>query len=382
MKNLPRQVIFFLIIGFALLIVAIPAIISQLGSDEESSEPTTTTTSEDGGAIRVVEIRGLIGGEKEDFMEDEQVQSILEQRYGLRVDFRREGSIEMVSQPPDLNDFLWPSNEVALALFEENNSSVGDEIIFNSPIVVYSWVEVADALIAAGYVEDRGGILYMDMQAFIDYIFTIEDDDGDGPEWEDIGLADITNPINIISTDPTESNSGNMFYGLLINLLSEGSVATDETVNAVMPTVRAYYDSLGLLESSSGTLFNKYVQQGRGAYPLVIGYESQLIGFSLQNEQNLDVIQDRMRIIYPEPTVWSSHPLIALTEEGEQLIEALQDEEIQTIAWESYGFRSGFIGIDNDPAVLQVGAIPENIDVVIALPRPSVMSTLIRELSR
>jgi hypothetical protein len=77
--------------------------------------------------------------------------------------------------------------------------------------------------------------------------------------------------------------------------------------------------------------------------------------------------------LVPEPTVWSSHPYISLTDNGQLLLEALQDEKIQQIAWQKYGFRSGIMGVDNDPRILKEIHLPERIDSVTSLPVPDVM---------
>ena len=42
-------------------------------------------------------------------------------------------------------------------------------------------------------------------------------------------------------------------------------------------------------------------------------------------------------MMYPTPTVWSSHVYIALDEAGTAGIDALLDEDIQRLAWESMG---------------------------------------------
>ena len=75
-----------------------------------------------------------------------------------------------------------------------------------------------------------------------------------------------------------------------------------------------------------------------------------LVEFSLQNPKLWPKVKDKVRILYPQPTVWSSHPLIILQEQAEGLIEALQDEEIQKIAWEQHGFRSGLAGQSRRPS--------------------------------
>ena len=42
-------------------------------------------------------------------------------------------------------------------------------------------------------------------------------------------------------------------------------------------------------------------------------------------------------MIYPTPTVWSTHVYIALDDQGKKGTEALLDEEVQRLAWEKHG---------------------------------------------
>lgn len=72
--------------------------------------------------------------------------------------------------------------------------------------------------------------------------------------------------------------------------------------------------------------------------------------------------------------MWSSHPLIPLTAEGERLRDALLDDEIQQIAWERHGFRSGTFSGQEDPSTLDFVGIPAEIDSVVQMPSPAVMA--------
>jgi hypothetical protein len=53
------------------------------------------------------------------------------------------------------------------------------------------------------------------------------------------------------------------------------------------------------------------------------------------------LLSQQVRILYPEPTVYSDHPIIALDGAASHFIDAMADHDIQAIAWKSYGFRSG-----------------------------------------
>jgi hypothetical protein len=242
----------------------------------------------------------------------------------------------MMDSVSEDQDFLWPGSQIAQEIYEERyGPAPSSEAIFNSPIVLYSWGPVTDALVIAGVVQQLDGTHYVtDMPRLIEMI-------NGGTRWSDIGLTQLFGGISITTTDPTTSNSGNSFAGLLASTLNGGNVVDETTVENVLPTIQSYYARLGLLEQSSGDLFRQFVKQGMGAYPIIAGYESSLIEFSLENRDALDLIRSEIHLLYPLPTVWSSHPLIARTQNGEQLLTALKDEEIQRIAWEAHGFRSG-----------------------------------------
>lgn len=329
---------------------------------------------------KIVELQGVIGGEKALLLDNEQVQNLLKKKYNLVLDYTKLGSIEMVRDTPaqDL-DFLWPSSQVALELFKQQpHASMlrKSEIIFNSPIVLYSWDLVADKLIALGLVELVDNTYYVvDFPGLVQLVV-------DGTKWSDIGLGELYGRLLITSTDPTKSNSGNMFSGLLANILAgQGEVVNMQTLPAVLPTVQNVFTSLGFMEKSSSTLFEAYLTKGRGDKPLIVGYESQIVEFSLQYADLWPNVKNNVRIFYPKPTVWSSHPLIALSEEAELLLEALKDPDIQQIAWEQHGFRSGLAGVVNDPKVLEIAGIPATITNVMPMPDPQVMEAIISALA-
>ncbi|MDQ1354622.1 MAG: hypothetical protein QG657_4931 [Acidobacteriota bacterium] len=323
----------------------------------------------------VTHLKGLVGGEKMAFLENEKVRSILKKKYGLVVDYSKAGSIEMVKEAagPDI-DFLWPSSQVALELFKMTKSSqlLKDEIIFNSPIVLYSWDIVVDALIKAGMVRKVDEVYYIfDFPRLLDLIV-------DNKKWSDIGLDELFGKIIIISTDPSKSNSGNMFAGLVANIRNNGDVVDDGTIDTILPGIKNFFSRLGYMEHSSSDLFEQYLKTGVGAKPIIAGYENQIIEFSLQYRDLWPKIKEKMRILYPEPTVWSAHPLMILKPNAKELITALRDPEINKIAWESHGFRTGMLGVQNDPKVLQVVGIPGNIIKIIPMPGPQVMDKIIR----
>jgi hypothetical protein len=320
--------------------------------------------------------KGYVGGEKVGFLKDEEVQRILRERYGLTLDYTRLGSIDMVRGSVAGQDFLWPSSQLALEIYrQKSGKDPKAAILFNSPMVLYSWRTVTEPLIKLGIVQKIQDTYYIvDSPKLIHMI-------NEGETWKEIGLPQLYGRMSIVCTDPTRSNSGNMFAGLLADLLNGGEVVDEARLPKVLPGVKQFFSRLGYMQQSSGDLFSQFLQQGVGSYPMVVGYEAQLVEFSIENTQYRDLLRREITTLYPRPTVWSSHPLIALTPNGEKLLTALQDPEIQRLAWEKHGFRSGMIGVQNDPKVLQVTGVPATIENVIPMPKAQVMERIIAALS-
>jgi hypothetical protein len=327
-----------------------------------------------------VEVRCFIGSEKDDFLDNQQVQTILRNRYQLSIDYSTAGSIEQALFPASRLadvDCLWPSNTSAEEIFniEHPDIRANSQVIFNSPIILYTWNDVFTGLQSEGIIEDSGqGYFTADMVQLTTLM-------AERPTWKSLGINRISN-FRIITTDPTQSNSGNMFYGLFLNMLNGGDVAGTTQLAEHIDTIRDYYNAQGLMENSSGDLFDQYVTQGAGAVPIMANHESLLIELTKANPNLITRIQDSIRIAYPVPTVYSSHPLIALTDNGRRLIEALRDPEIQTIAWEQHGFRSAIPGVSNNPDILTQFDLPSTdaITWIISLPRAQAMLDMIEEL--
>jgi hypothetical protein len=324
-----------------------------------------------------IHIKGMIGSEKSSFLENEKVREILINKYGIVVDFVRAGSIEMVSEDVKSGiDFLWPSSQVALEIFriKQGSKIVRSENIFNSPIVIYSWDIVTNALVKKGIVKLEASSYYIvDMPALLAMI-------KNGKKWSDIGLPELYGKISVTTTDPTKSNSGNMFAGLIANVLKGGDVIVESDLPQVLPDLKEFFARQGFMQSTSGVLFEQFLKTGVGQYPLMGGYESQAIEFTRMHPDFWPKVKGQIKTLYPVPTVWSEHPLIILDKRASALVDALKDEEIQKIAWEQHGFRTGLMGVQNDPKVLQVDGIPTAITRIVPMPRAAVMEKIIEAL--
>lgn len=327
------------------------------------------------GAPAPIAVQGTIGSEKAMLLDDEEIRKILKDKYGLTVDYKRSGSLELVQGTAAGQDFLWPAGQYSRELYDRNGGrTLKAETTFNSPIVMYAWGPVTQALQQNGVAEQVDGTYYVDLPKLVGAIEA-------GRTWRDVGLPQLNGRLLVQSTDPAKSNSGNLFAALLANTLNGGEVVDDATVGNVTPQLRAFYRRLGYLNESSGFLFEQFLTTGMGSYPIIVGYENQLIEYSLAYPQYRDRLLKEVNILYPRPTVWASHTLLALTPGGVRLLEALQDPEIQRRAWERHGFRSGLIGVQNDPGVLQIAGIPRTtIQSAMPIPRASAMDRILQAL--
>jgi hypothetical protein len=320
-----------------------------------------------------VDVSIFYGGEKSALLANPKVAALIEDRYRITLTASKAGSVEMATTLDVTGrDCLWPSNSVAVELARDSGRRIlGDTTIFNSPIVFYAWADVSDAMIAKGLVTKRNdGFLTADV-ASIGQLIQAQ------ARWkEDLGL-NIYGPFRIFSTDPAKSNTGNIWAGLLATVLNKGTPPTETTLPTVLPRLVSYFEAMGYMEASSGDIFGNFLKQGMGARPIIVGYENQMVEFLSENANYVDLINQKIRVIYPEPTVFASHPLISLTDRCARLSEALTDPELQAIAWADHGFRTGLIGVENDPAEIKAASLPATIDLVVPMPTANVMEKII-----
>ena len=325
---------------------------------------------------------GFAGGEKEGFLANARVRSVLERRFGLVLDARRAGSVEMVRERTLLDQkpqFLWPSSSVLVELARNSGVKISrDQVIFNSPIVLYSWDRIADGLVKSGFAEPAGGPRYtVDLLKVLKAIIA-------GETWEAMGVAGLFGRARIVSTDPNKSNSGFMFAGLVASLLSGDVIALD-SLGRIDGDVATVFRRMGYKPPSSGKLFDDYIAGGAGAQPLIVGYENQLIEWVLQDAERWKRVEasapSKPVILYPRPTAFSAHPLISVDRAADELSEALLSESLLELAWEEHGFRGPLGTIGKARNQLLQARLIERIDAVLPMPDAPVMLTLLDRLT-
>ena len=325
------------------------------------------------------QLTGFVGGEKEGLVSDPATIAAL-RRAGLALDARRAGSVEMCRERALLDQhpqFLWPSSSNFVDLARQSGVAIRrDQVILNAPIVVYSWAEVATGLVGAGYAKAAGPLCYaLDLGRLIAAILAAK-------TWAEVGVPSLFGHARLLSTDPNRSNSGFMFAGLAASLLG-GEVATQASLDKSAEPLKTLFGRMGYKPSSSGKMFEDYLAGGPGAQPLVVGYESQLVEWILTDPARWQRLQaatpSQPVVLYPTPTVFSAHPLIAIDEAALPLIDALMSPELQTIGTR-HGFRGplGLFGGADDPAL--AGRLLPRIDAVLPMPDIATMLALIGQI--
>jgi hypothetical protein len=324
--------------------------------------------------VETVQIR--YGSEKKGLLDDPELQNFLRKEFYLQVDGAKMGSLEMSAGNLNGLDALWPSSDLAALLFavRHPNVSFKKHNIFSTPMVFYSWPTVVEALEGAGVVQRReNAYRVLDLKALLDLM-------AEKRTWKSLGLPYQAGQVSFRCTDPAKSNSGFLIAGLLAIVMNEGAMIDEEALSRHMPRVAEIFKSMGYMEESSGILFDKYVKQGQGVFPLVANYESLMVEFYQANPGSREQIRNNILVLVPEPTVWSEHPLIALTAKGARLMEALQHPKVQKLAWERFGFRSGAAAIGAEAAVYKELGLAGRIQSATVLPSMEIMERILGAL--
>ena len=353
------------------------------------------------------------GGGKEDFLADEEVLKILKKKYKLNVIFDTWSNGKTITKPliresvnlgndsiikriqnnEDISintsgvskyDALFTSDQrfydyYKLAPNKDNNEAdrytvIAGSLTLNTPIVIYSWKEVVNAFINEGIVTLEDNVYYItNMNKLIDYILN-------NKKWSDIGLNKLYGNINIASTDPVSSSPGATYYGLLLSILSGGQIE-DTTLEDNLARLKQFYQKSGYMNNTPADLFERYLKTGMGGEPIIVDYEKSIIDFANSNPTGFNQLKDDIVILYPKPTIWNSHCFMAFTENGKKLYEAFMDKEIEQIAWEKYGFRTGITGGTYDVSKLGIG-IPQNITSTVTSLKMDYYNKLIEYLKK
>ncbi|WP_187325205.1 substrate-binding domain-containing protein [Olsenella uli] len=315
-------------------------------------------------------ITGYLGGEKISLFEDDQF-SELAQKVGLDISYKKAGSLAMMDADRTGMDYLFPSSQAAVAYGQAQGvRAQSSDIVLNSPIVVYTYKDVADALVGSGIMSKDGDVYKLDAVAAVNAMV-------DNKTWADLGYANGYGQFRIDSTDPAQSNSGNEWAALVATALNGGQPATAESVARDADMIRAVFQKSGWMETSSEDSFSQFLTLGEGSKPMMVGYESQVLDLSVNQPDLFRQVKDQLVVAYTTPTEWSTHVLVSLDDNGDKLRDFLKSDDVQRLAWERHGFRGASqLGTDS-ASRFGVPGIAERVPAAVELPGNDAMQALI-----
>ena len=221
--NRKKQVFYGLAILVVLMIILV--LINIVSKNKTNMESKSLTT-----------VYVATGGGKENFIADEDVIDIMKSKYHIDVVYDSWSNGKLVKEPlvrkdGGKYDAMFCSDQRFYDYFKLSaDTSKGEaprdrvlngDLVLNTPIVIYSWDVVVDALIKEKIVTQKDGVYYItDMEKLINYRL-------EGKKWKDIGLDMLYGSINIDSTDPVTSSPGATYYGLLLSIMCGGNVTEE-----------------------------------------------------------------------------------------------------------------------------------------------------------
>ena len=366
------------LLGIGILVILILVIIGikAVSQKREISDKDLTT------------VYVATGGGKENFLADEEVVNVMRRKYGLNVVYDSWSNGKLIKNPlvredGTQYDVMFSSYKTFYYYYKIGpDTSKGEAkrytvqkggLTLNTPIVIYSWDTVVDALMKENIVTEKDGVYYItDMNKLISYIL-------EGKKWSDIGLNTLYGSINIDSTDPVTSSPGATYYGLLLSIMCGGNV-TEESVEANLPKLKEFYIKSGYMNNTPADLFELYLKTGMGGKPMIVDYEKSVIDFANSNPDGWEQVKDKIRVLYPTPTIWNSHCIATFTENGNKYYEVYNEKEISQIAWSRYGFRTGVTGGNYDVSQVNVKGIPQSIDSTVTSLKMNLYEKLISYL--
>ncbi|OUO35021.1 hypothetical protein [Olsenella sp. An290] len=281
-------------------------------------------------------VHGVIGSEKESLFADPEAKEIFA-RHGLDVQVTTSGSWAMAERA-DLTqaDFASPSSEVAAAHLTDVH---GDAVLststpFYSPLAIATGGTVLDVLAANGLAEQRDGVWYLDMAAYLDAVAS-------GRRWTDLAGSEAypsSRNVMITTTDVRSSNSALMYLGLASYVLNGNAVITSEDAareQAASSLARLFLDQ-GYSQSSSAGPWESFLSKGPMNQPLTLIYESQYLEAQMNEPTR---VTSEMRICYPDPTIFSDHVVVAFSEAGQRVQDVLDNDPDMARVIARHGFR-------------------------------------------
>ncbi len=87
-----------------------------------------------------------------------------------------------------------------------------------------------------------------------------------------------------------------------------------------------------------------------------------------KGKESAEAMKKNLTLLYPQPSAWGHHTMLALTEHGQRLMKAFADPKIQAIAWKDHGLRTPGQGIRMDAQSAPVPGVATSIGASVTQP--------------
>lgn len=284
------------------------------------------------GGATVVE--GVVGSEKVDFFRDERVVARLAE-LGYEVRVRPRGS-RLMARDADGADFVSPGSDTAADHIRRDSEASTEYRLFSTPMVVLSYEPLAESLREAGVARrsEEDGTWSFDVAAYLELT-------AERTRWRDLPGdsvgSDNRNEVLVRTTDPRTSNSAGMYAAVLSYLLNDEEVVPPGGPDPeITDRLSGLFLAQGQPPESSQQPFEQFRDLGPGHTPLLWAYEAQYVHAMV----NGPALPEDAVLMYPEPTVYSVHTLVPLTEAGDRVGALLADDPGLRALATRHGFRA------------------------------------------
>lgn len=327
-------------------------------------------------ASQIVQVKGVIGSEKEAFFSDPRVIEALK-AHQLAVNIEKAGSREIATRDLSQYDFAFPSGVPAAEKIRRDGPSGKSYDLFFTPMVIASWQPIAEILVTNNLAQAREDYYTLNVKNFLEKTLSTPP-----TTWNQLNekeAYDVSKTMLILSTDVRSSNSAAMYLALSSYVQNGDQIVQPTGADEIADKVADLFLLQGFQAGSSQAPFESYLVMGMGGSPLVMIYEAQFIYQALPQNGG---IRNNMVLMYPEPTIFTKHVLIGFTEAGQRLGEALEtDETLQKLAIE-HGFRNNNVAYFQEFIDKNGINIPLDLVSVIDPPTYEVMEAMITKISQ
>jgi hypothetical protein len=283
-------------------------------------------------------VRGAVGSETEAFFRSKPVQEVF-LAHCMKLEVDAFGSRRIARIDLDKYNFVFPSSApTADRIQEKINPSTPEARYepFFSPMAIATFNCVAERLATLGVArkDQARGLWFFDVERYLQLAGRLR--------WEEIPGGTCHSPdrrsMYVSTTDPRESNSGQMYVGVLSYALNGREVVhTKESQRAAVSRLTDLFLIQGDMPDTSERLFEDYTGSGISEGAMFFVYEAQFLSRKVKKTGDLT---NEMVLMYPTLTTDSEHTLVPRDPLGEEVGKLLQnDPDLTQLAAEA-GFRT------------------------------------------